>query len=137
MRQKLIKGCETMISSIFVCHGGPTLVIEKNEYTDFLKGLGKKLTPKAVVIFTAHWETEITTISSIDLGLAMEKQYEIGRAIKELGKEDILVIGSGSTVHNLATVDWNSEKAEEWAVEFDSWLIEKVENNDKEALFNY
>ena len=30
-----------MISPLFVCHGGPTLVIEKNEYTDFLKELGK------------------------------------------------------------------------------------------------
>jgi Uncharacterized conserved protein len=203
-----------MISSIFVCHGGPTLVVEKNEYTDFLKDLGKKLTPKAVVIFTAHWESEITTISSMDdtydmiydfsgfpkelysieypakgsaeiaskleamLGnngiksrlnenrgldhgawdvlylmypnanipvvqvsvnpfLSMEKQYEIGRAIRDLGKEDILVIGSGSTVHNLATVNWNADRAEEWAVEFDNWLIEKVENNDMEALFNY
>lgn len=203
-----------MISSIFLCHGGPTLVVEENEYTDFLKNLGKKLTPKAVVIFTAHWESEITTISSMDdtydmiydfsgfpkelysikypakgsvevatklksmLGnngieskfdenrgldhgawdvlylmypnatipvvqvsvnpyLAMEKQYEIGRAIRDLGKEDILVIGSGSTVHNLATVDWNADKVEEWAVEFDNWLIEKVENNDKKALFNY
>jgi 4,5-DOPA dioxygenase extradiol len=203
-----------MISPIFVCHGGPTLVIEKNEYTDFLKDLGKKLKPKAIVIFTAHWEDEITTISSIentydmiydfygfpkelysikypakgsveiasklqsllktngieskldknrglDHGawdvlylmfpkadipvvqvsvnpeLSMEKQYDIGRAISQLGKEDILVIGSGSTVHNLATVDWNADKVEEWVVEFDNWLIEKVENNDKEALFNY
>lgn len=203
-----------MISSIFVCHGGPILAIEKNEYTDFLKDLGKKLKPKAVVIFTAHWENETTTISAVkdtysmiydfygfpeelysvkypaqgsvetaskiqkllkdhgiesrlnserglDHGawdilylmypkadipvvqvsvnpfLPMEKQYEIGKAISELGKEDILVIGSGSTVHNLATVDWNADKTEQWAVEFDNWLIEKVEQNDKEALFNY
>lgn len=203
-----------MISSIFLCHGGPTLVVEKNEYTDFLKDLGKKLNPKAVVIFTAHWESEAATVSSrddtydtiydfsgfpkelysikypakgsvevasklqsmlsnngiesrldgnrgLDHGawdalylmypkagipvvqvsvnskLAMEKQYGIGRAIRELGREDILVIGSGSTVHNLATIDWNSEKAEEWAVEFDDWLIDKVENNNMEALFNY
>lgn len=203
-----------MISPIFVCHGGPTLVVEQNEYTDFLKDLGKKLTPKAIVIFTAHWESEITTISSndgiynmiydfygfprelysvkypakgsveialklqsmlensgieskldenrgldhgawdvlylmypkadipviqvsVNPNLAMEKQYEIGRAISELGKEDILVIGSGSTVHNLSTIDWNSVKAEEWAVEFDNWIIEKAENNDKDALFDY
>lgn len=203
-----------MIPALFVCHGAPTLVAEKNEYIDFLKDLGKKRTPKAVVIFTAHWESEITTISSIDdtysmsydfYGfpkelysikypakgsievaaklqsmlrnhgieskldqhrgldhgawvvlylmypkaeipviqvsvdpfLSMEKQYEIGRAINDLGKEDILVIGSGSTVHNLATVDWTAEKAEDWAVKFDDWLIEKVENNDKEALFTY
>lgn len=203
-----------MIPALFVCHGAPTLAIEKNEYIDFLKDLGKKRTPKAVVIFTAHWESEITTISSMDdtynmiydfYGfpkelysikypgkgsvelaaklqsmmknngieskldhhrgldhgawivlylmypkadipviqvsvnpfLAMDKQYEIGKAIKELGKEDILVIGSGSTVHNLATVDWSAEKEEDWAVKFDNWLIEKVENNDKEALFRY
>lgn len=203
-----------MISPIFVCHGGPTLVVEKNDYTDFLKDLGKKLTPKTIVIFTAHWESEITTISSLDSTydmiydfygfpkelyslkypakgsvevasklqsmlrnngieskldenrgldhgawdvlylmypeanipvvqvsvnpfLAMEKQYEIGKCIRDLGKEDILVIGSGSTVHNLATVNWDAEKSEEWAVEFDDWLIEKVENNDTEALFNY
>lgn len=203
-----------MISPIFICHGGPTLVVENNEYTAYLKDLGKKLTPKAVVIFTAHWETEVTEISSIegtydmiydfsgfpkelysikypakgskevasqlqsmlrnkgiesrldesrgmDHGawdvlylmfpnadipvvqvslnpqLPMEKQYEIGRAIMELGKEDILIVGSGSTVHNLATIDWNSEKAEEWAQEFDRWLIEKVEENDIEGLFNY
>lgn len=203
-----------MISSIFLCHGGPTLVIEKNEYTKFLNNLGKKYNPKAIVVFTAHWEDETTTISSIDgtydmiydfygfpkelysiqypakgstevatkvhtmlrkngiesrfdenrgldhgawdilylmypkadipvvqvsvnPRLSMEKQYEIGRAIKELGSEDILVIGSGSTVHNLATVDWNSVKAEGWAVEFDNWLIDKVERNDKDALFRY
>lgn len=186
----------------------------KNDYTNFLKDLGNRQKSKAIVIFTAHWESEITTISSVDniysmiydfygfpkelysikypakgyveiasklksmlknYGieskldenrgldhgawdilylmypkadipiiqvsvnpfLAMEKQYEIGRAIRELGKEDILVIGSGSTVHNLATVNWNSEKTEQWALEFDEWLIEKVEDNDKDALFNY
>lgn len=208
------KGSEKMISSIFLCHGAPTLVVEKNEYTNFLKVLGEKLNPKAIVIFSAHWENEITTISSIDdtydmiydfsgfpkefysikypakgsvdiasklqtalrnngieskldnnrgldhgawdvlylmypkadipvvqvsvnHELQMEKQYELGKAIKELGKEDILVVGSGSTVHNLTTVNWNAENTEQWAIEFDNWLIEKVENNDKKALFNY
>lgn len=203
-----------MISPIFICHGAPTIVIENNEYVDFLKDLGKKLTPKAVVIFTAHWESELTTISSLnktydmiydfygfpkelyslkyqakgsvevasklqsmlskngieskldenrglDHGawdvlylmfpeanipvvqvsvnpfLAMEKQYKLGESIRDLGKEDILVIGSGSTVHNLATVNFDAETVEEWAVQFDNWLIEKVENNDTEILFNY
>lgn len=203
-----------MINSLFICHGGPTLVIEKNEYTDFLKELGKKIKPKAIVIFTAHWESEITTISSIDEGyemiydfygfpkelysvkygakgstevalklqsmlktheiesrldtkrgldhgawdilylmypkadisvvqvsvnpeLPLDKQYKLGEAIRELGQEDILVIGSGSTVHNLAAVDWKANKPKQWAVEFDNWLVEKVENNDKETLFSY
>jgi 4,5-DOPA dioxygenase extradiol len=203
-----------MIPSIFVCHGGPTLAIDNNEYTTFLKNLGMSLKPKAIVIFTAHWENEITTISSIegtynmiydfygfqkelyeirypvkgssemasrlqgmlknngiqsqldthrglDHGswvmlhlmypeanipvvqvsvnpdLPMDKQYEIGRAIRELGSEDILVIGSGSTVHNLRTVNWNATETEVWAEEFDNWLIDKVERKDLEKLFKY
>ena len=203
-----------MISSLFICHGAPTLVLEKNKYTNFLKDLGRKLKPKAIVVFTAHWENEITTISAIDgtydmiydfYGfprelytkkypakgsmelasriknlfndkgfeskldktrgldhgawsvlylmypnadipvvqvsinpfLSMDKQHEIGKALRILGEEDILVIGSGSTVHNLATVDWEAEKVEEWALEFDNWLIEKVENNNIYDLFNY
>ena len=177
-----------MINSLFICHGGPTLVVEKNEYTDFLKELGKKIKPKAIVVFTAHWENDITTISSIDESyemiydfygfpkelysvkygakgstevalrlqsmlktheiesrldtkrgldhgawdilylmypkadipvvqvsvnpeLPLDKQYKLGEAIRELGQEDILVIGSGSTVHNLATVNWNVSEA--------------------------
>jgi len=35
-----------MIHSLFVCHGGPTLAIEENEYTRFLKELGKSIKPK-------------------------------------------------------------------------------------------
>lgn len=203
-----------MIKSLFLCHGGPTIVVENNEYTRFLKELGNKIKPKAIVIFTAHWESEITTISSVEgnydmiydfygfprelyemkypakgsPGLAlkvsdllegkgiksrldtkrgldhgtwdllyimypnadipvvqvsinpfmpMKEQYKIGEALKNLGQEDILVIGSGSTVHNLGTVDWEATKAKEWAVEFDDWLIEKTEANAFEELFSY
>lgn len=90
------------------------------------------------VLYLMYPKSDIPVVQvSINPELAMEKQYEIGRAIRDLGKEDILVIGSGSTVHNLATVDWNADKAEEWAVEFDNWLIETVENNDIDGLFTY
>lgn len=203
-----------MISPLFVCHGGPTLVIDNNEYTHFLKELAKSIKPKTIVIFTAHWETEITTISysddtynmiydfygfpkelydikypakgskviaselqlmlknhhikseldttrgldhgswvmlqimfpeakipviqvSVNPNLDVNEQYKIGAALRSLGKEDILVIGSGATVHNLASIQWESTEPKAWAVEFDNWLIDKVEKNDIEALFKY
>ncbi|ERI92662.1 aromatic ring-opening dioxygenase, catalytic subunit LigB [Clostridiales bacterium oral taxon 876 str. F0540] len=209
-----MEGVNIMIRPLFLCHGGPTLAVENNEYTSFLKELGKKIRPRAIVVFTAHWESEVTTISSIDgtydmiydfygfpkelysikynakgseeialrIGkmlkshniesrldaqrgldhgtwdilylmypeanipvvqvsvnpfLPMDKQYKIGEAIRELGQEDILVIGSGSTVHNLATINWEAYQAEGWAVEFDDWLCSKVKNVDKNALFSY
>lgn len=203
-----------MVPSIFVCHGGPALAVDSNEYTSFLKALGKRIRPKAIVIFTAHWESEITKISSVEgtydmiydfagfprelysikypakgspelaskvqslfeeqgiqgqldtsrgldhgswvmLGLmypeadvpvvqvsvnpelSMDKQYEIGKALSGLGEEDILVIGSGATVHNLWTINWKAVETEAWAFEFDDWLIEKVKKKDLEALYKY
>ncbi len=203
-----------MMPSLFLAHGSPMLAIENTEYTDFLGNLGRKLRPQAIVIFTAHWEEEQVTISSVvgtyetiydfygfpdelyqvsypakgspelasklqnlfakagipsqfdakrglDHGswtllsrmypnadipvvqvsvnpfLPPEKQYQIGEALKGLGQENILVIGSGVTVHNLRMVNWGQTEPEEWAVQFDDWLIEQMENGNRENLFQY
>jgi 4,5-DOPA dioxygenase extradiol len=203
-----------MMPSIFVCHGGPNLILDNNDYTNFLNQLGKKFTPKAIVVFTAHWESDVTTISFIennykmiyDFGgfeeelysfvypakgsieiatklqtllerqgiatkkntdrgldhgswvalylmypkanipvvqvsvnpkLPLKEQYQIGQAIRELCKEDILVLGSGATVHNLATIEWNATETKKWALDFDDWLIDKVEQKDLDALFQF
>ncbi|MFK4340625.1 aromatic ring-opening dioxygenase catalytic subunit (LigB family) [Paenibacillus sp. RC62] len=55
-----------MMPSLFLAHGSPMLAIEQTEYTAFLEQLGKSIRPKAIVIFTAHWETQALTVSSID-----------------------------------------------------------------------
>ncbi len=47
-------------------------------------------------LFNVSWGPIPVVQVSVNPELAMEKQYEIGRAITKLGKEDILVIGSGN-----------------------------------------
>lgn len=203
-----------MIAPLFVCHGGPTLAIENNEYTRFLRDLGKNIKPKAIVVFTAHWESQITKISyrddtydmiydfsgfpeelykinypakgstevaykiqkllhnsnissefdykrgldhgawvmlnimypgaeipvvqvSVNLNMKMEEQYKLGEALRGLAEEDILVLGSGATVHNLAVLNWNAKETEEWALGFDNWLIARLERKAKDELFSY
>lgn len=203
-----------MVPALFISHGSPTLAIEQNEYTKFLKELGGRIQPKAIVIFTAHWENDITSISARDItyemiydfggfseelysikygargsatlaaniqdklaasgieskidtkrgldhgswvilslmypkadipvvqisinpNLVPELQYKIGQAIKGFSKEDILVIGSGGTVHNLWTINWEEEKPEKWAVEFDDWIVDRIEEKDLKSLFSY
>ena len=53
------------VSAYFLAHGSPMLALETNKYTTFLNDLVKEK-PDAVVIFTAHWEADITTISSVE-----------------------------------------------------------------------
>ncbi|WP_138750885.1 DODA-type extradiol aromatic ring-opening family dioxygenase [Paenibacillus sinopodophylli] len=74
---------------------------------------------------------------SVNRNLSNEQQYQIGKALAELREQDILIIGSGGTVHNLRRLNWQSNGTEEWAEQFDNWLQSKLEAWDTEALFQY
>ncbi|MBP1932222.1 dioxygenase family protein [Ammoniphilus resinae] len=203
-----------MVPSLFICHGAPSLAIEDNEYTRFLQELGERFNPKAIVLFTAHWESDIPILSyrdsayetiydfggfppelyqikypakgstavasmiekklndhgistakdtqrgldhgswvvlrhmypaadipvvqvSINPYLSPRDQFKIGEALRGLGNEDILVISSGGTSHNLRAIHWGQTHAEPWTAEFDDWLIEHIQNRDLESLFDY
>ncbi|WP_223066127.1 DODA-type extradiol aromatic ring-opening family dioxygenase [Paenibacillus caui] len=203
-----------MMPSYFIAHGAPSLVLERNEYTDFLKKLGAQTPrPKAIVLFSAHWESPQQTVSAVpsystiydfsgfqeelyrmtypakgeralseeiqslfaehgipsglneerglDHGawavlkmiypeadipvvalsvhrhLTPQQQYQIGRALSVLRERDVLIIGSGGTVHNLRMVNWRAEEADPWAVSFDEWLQDKLEAWDLNVLFDY
>jgi 4,5-DOPA dioxygenase extradiol len=55
-----------MLPALFLAHGSPMLAIEQTDYTQFLERLGQTFKPKAIVIFSAHWESEVQSISSTD-----------------------------------------------------------------------
>lgn len=56
-----------MVPSLFLGHGAPNIIYDNNEYTNFLKGYGKALKkPKAVVIFSAHYEAPIQRIGAAE-----------------------------------------------------------------------
>lgn len=52
--------------ALFIAHGSPTLAIEQNAYTEFLRQLGQTTLepPKAVVIFSAHWEAPVQWVTT-------------------------------------------------------------------------
>lgn len=203
-----------MLPSLFLAHGSPMLALETTEYTDFLSELAQSMKPKAIVVFTAHWEEEILSVTytddvyetiydfygfppelyaikypakgskqlasklvdrfqkhgiavrkeekrgldhgtwtllyrmypdanipvvqiSVNPFLPPENQYRIGEALRGIGEDDILVIGSGVTVHNLRAVRRGENTTDDWAVQFDNWLVEKIQNKDLPALFRY
>ncbi|SRR6266581_2235466 len=62
----------------------------------------------------------------------------VGRSLRKLSDEDVLIIGSGHLTHNLR--DWDrSGRAEPapYAREFQKWVKEKIEAHDYDSLADY
>lgn len=55
-----------MVPALFIGHGSPMLAVQKNEYSRFLGELGRRFKPKAIAIFSAHWESEILSLTYTD-----------------------------------------------------------------------
>ena len=53
-----------MLPSLFISHGSPMLALNKTPAHTFLRELGKRLAPKAVVVVSAHWESLTLNVSS-------------------------------------------------------------------------
>jgi 4,5-DOPA dioxygenase extradiol len=76
---------------------------------------------------------------SVDPRLDPAQQYHIGAALRDLRRQDVLLIGSGGTVHNLGQVFWNQPAGDpvSWAHDFDEWLLRTVPRWDLEQLAHY
>jgi 4,5-DOPA dioxygenase extradiol len=75
---------------------------------------------------------------SVQPNLTPEEQYRIGKALAPLRNDNVLIIGSGGTVHNLEQLDWTeAAEAQTWASTFDCWLAEQLETWHLDELFDY
>lgn len=63
--------------------------------------------------------------------------FEIGQRLAPLREKGVLVIGSGSSVHNLRRVRFNSDDIADWAIRFDDWVVEKATAGDVASLLDY
>jgi 4,5-DOPA dioxygenase extradiol len=73
---------------------------------------------------------------SIDMDLEPGKHFKIGRELSKLRGEEVLIIGSGNLVHNLAMARMGIE-IYPWALEFDNFVTEKLKKGDLDALVNF
>lgn len=83
-------------------------------------------------------EVDIPVVAlSVNPALSAKEQYQIGKALAPLREKDVLVIGSGGTVHNLRRLNWGSSNVEDWAKQFDEWLADGFTKWNTEELFEY
>ena len=74
---------------------------------------------------------------SLQPGLGTRHHLRLGRALRQLEEDNVLVIGSGHMTHNLR--DWarGNGQAQPYAQEFSEWVRQRIEEHDQEALADY
>lgn len=73
---------------------------------------------------------------SLDYYLPLENIFQIGKELKKLRDEGVLIIGSGNIVHNLRVFEIDA-KPYDWAIDFDKFVKVRLINKDYDALINY
>jgi len=73
---------------------------------------------------------------SLDFDRPPDSHYQLGRKLRYLRSQGVLVMGSGNMVHNLRRMVWE-DTAFEWAQEFDTKLASLIFDGDHQALVGY
>ena len=75
---------------------------------------------------------------SIDSTAPPEVLYQIGRELRTLREQGILLFGTGNIVHNLGVLDFSKEDSGyDWAYQFDDYIKENIENKNHQNVINY
>ena len=84
------------------------------------------------VLCKAYPNADIPVVQlSMDMSLSPAGHFEIGRRLRPLRDEDILIIGTGNIVHNLRLMDWNNPAVAPypWAQRFNDHIRRSVALN--------
>lgn len=74
---------------------------------------------------------------SLDYKLTEEQHYTIGEKLSYLREQWVLIIASGSIVHNLSFLDFNEAVSYSWAEEFNDFIKENIFKKDYEKVIHY
>lgn len=74
---------------------------------------------------------------SIDHNASPQELYDIGRKLKPLRNENVLILGSGNIVHNLRIVDFDQEGGFSWAYDFDNYIKDCIIKREHQNVINY
>ena len=82
------------------------------------------------------------TIPVVEVSLpadGAEAAFALGRELRSLRDEGIIIAGSGGIVHNLGLVHFADKGAgvDPWAAEFDRWVADCIARQDTASLFRY
>ena len=75
---------------------------------------------------------------SVDANAPAHIHYKIGRELRSLREQGVLILGTGNIVHNLRLVDWHkANKGFDWAYEFDEYIYENIMSKNDEKIIQF
>ncbi|QES90597.1 dioxygenase family protein [Rhizosphaericola mali] len=76
---------------------------------------------------------------SIDMSKPLDYHYQLARQLSNLRTRGVLIVGSGNIVHNLdmSALKFWSSKPYDWAMEFDNWVKDRIDERDFSSLFQF
>lgn len=76
---------------------------------------------------------------SVQTSLGSGHHLAIGKALRPLRDEGVLILASGGLTHNLRELIWNDASASmpAWVAEFRNWVVDAIEQGRTEDLLRY
>lgn len=72
---------------------------------------------------------------SLDVKKTMQQHLEVGKKLRTLREQGVLILGSGNIVHNLGQISWKQRDfAHNWNRAFDTEVAEALEKRDEVSL---
>lgn len=198
------------LTSLFVSHGSPDLILHDHPARSFLESLGRTIgRPDAIVVVSAHWreqghvitgagpletihdfrgfaeqlyrlryeatapqglvDTVTTALPEVrvdnsrgldhgawaplqlmypkaDIGIVQlslnlsgneRDHFETGKKLRALASDNILLMASGASVHNLSKLGPKGSEPAQWATQFEDWLARNIARNDVDGLLGF
>lgn len=74
---------------------------------------------------------------SVDKQATPQRHFDMGRRLRGLREQGVLILGSGNIVHNLALINWNMAGGYPWAEAFDGYIKESVLGRQFDRAVHY
>jgi len=102
---------------------------------DGCRGLDHGAWSPLLYMYPKH-EVPVVQIS-VQPGLGPRHHVELGKAVRKLSDEGVLIIGSGHMTHNLRDWGRGTKEPQPYAREFQEWVKQKLEEKDIDSLVDY